>query len=98
MANEQIIDVTEETVDTVVEPVAEIAKGIDWFKVGKTAGIIGAACGAAYAAYKLVPKGIEWAKTKNENRAERKKEKQLKNMIMVEEYEVNDVIENENDK
>ena len=96
MVDEKNIDVVEETVETMAEPVAEIAKGIDWFKVGKAAGGAAAVAAGAYAAYKLVPKGINWAKTKIENRAESKKEKKANNMITVEEYEVNDVVEDEN--
>lgn len=96
----EIMDVvsTEETVETMAEPVAEIAKGIDWIKVGKGAGVVTLVAAGAYAAYKLVPKGVDWAKAKNEDRAERKKEKKAKNMITVEEYEVNDVVEDKNDK
>lgn len=96
MVDEKIIDVTEETAEIMAEPVAEIAKGIDWVKVGKGAGVVTLVVAGAYGAYKLVPKGFNWTKTKLEDRAERKKEKKAKNMITVEEYDVNEVVEDEN--
>lgn len=98
MANEQIIDVTEETAEIMAEPVTEIAKNIDWVKFGKAAGCAALVVAGVCVVRKVGPKAVDGAKSLWNNHVESKKNKKLKNMITVEEYEVNDVVEDENDK
>lgn len=97
----EIMDVvsTEETVETMAEQsLTDIVKDVDWAKYGKIAGGVALAAAGAYIVYKQAPKAATKVKTLWTNHVERKQEKKAKNMIMVEEYEVNDVTEDENDK
>lgn len=95
---EEIMDVTEEITETIVEPTAEIAEGVDWTKCGIVAGGVALVVAGAYGAYKLVPKAAERIKTWKSERAGRKNAKKDKDTFGTDYVQVNDVDEDENDK
>lgn len=95
----KIMDVVEETTENVAEPVmAELAKEIDWAKYGKIACGVALATAGACVARKFVPKGVAKVKDILNNHADRKKIKKASEVITIDEYEVNDVSEDKNDK
>lgn len=95
----KIMDVVEETAENMAEPVmAELAKEFDWVKVGKAAGGAALVVTGVYLACKFVPKGIAKGKEILNNHAERKETKKASEVITIDEYEVNDVSKDENDK
>lgn len=93
MTTEKIMDVVEETVETMAEPVAEVAKEIDWSKYGLVGVGIGVGVGGTLAMCKLVPKAIGWGKNMITKHNVRKMEKQDGDYIEVKKCEVNDVEE-----
>lgn len=93
---EKIMDVTEEITETIVEPVAEAAEGIDWAKCGIVAGGVALVAAGAYGAYKLAPKAAERIKTWKRERAGRKYAKKDKDTFGTDYVEVNDVDKNDN--
>ena len=96
---EEIMDVTEEITETIVEPeIAEIAEGIDWAKCGIVAGGVALVVAGAYGAYKLAPKAAERIKTWKSERAGRKQAKRDKDTFGTDYVSITDVTEDENDK
>ena len=93
--DEKIMDVAED-VETMAEPVAEIAKEVDWSKYGIIGVGIGVIAAGAFAAYKLGPKVIERGKRFKTERNVRKQAKQDGEFIKVDKYEVNDSENDEN--
>lgn len=93
---EKIMDVTEEITETIVEPAAEIAEGIDWAKCGIVVGGVALVAAGVYGARKLAPKAAEHIKTWKADRADRKKAKKAKHVE--EEYIDVEIIEDKDDK
>lgn len=96
--DEKIMDVVEETAETMAEPVVEAAEKIDWSKYGLIGSGVALVAAGAFAAYKLVPKGIERGKKWKAEHEARKQEKQDEQYIEVDEYEVIDVKKGETKK
>jgi hypothetical protein len=94
MTTEKIMDVVENNVETMAEPVVEAAKEIDWTKGGVIAGgaiLVGV---GLYGFYKLVaPKVTEGIESFKTNRNVRKQEKQDGDYIEVKKCKINDVEE-----
>lgn len=93
---EKIMDVTEEITETIVEPVAEAAEGIDWDRsavlvVYAALGVAGACIG--YGAYKLAPKAAKRIKTWKSERAGRKNAKKDKDTFGTDYVQITDVTE-----
>lgn len=94
--DEQIMDVTEEITETIVDPVAEAAEGIDWTKCGKVATGVALGVACVYLAYKEVPKAAKRIKTWKSERAGRKQAKKDKDVFGTDYVQVNDMDEDEN--
>lgn len=94
--DEQIMDVTEEITETIVDPVAEAAESIDWAKCGIVAGGVALVVAGVCVARKVGPKATERIKTWKSERAGRKQAKKDKDTFGTDYVQVNDMDEDEN--